>query len=646
MSVQFPPLSLLGASSEIALDFLLTAGRDKNKPLEPWMVQGFVALASSHGWSPEGTITTSRENQSLLEWLSAHPKDWGPSREEAWPLTVEGFEGLATLENPPALNDEWLIALTVASGASPWATTVAPMAPSLAHALKHQQWALVHQMLSIPGAPTLQVVLDSEGDLPGFPRASSWGAWFASQSLVGPGAIGLARLLNQHPYVPRLDVWEAASVGMVQLLVEQGVRPSEESLEGLQKGWQARTRKGTLSLPDHAQMVAGIALSGTDGPTSSYSLDPAALIQAELGTKWDASVFDKVRRETQEEAGVGAAFLRERQTFLKAGLATSGTWSVLASKCWGRLRCVSIFNKGVEPLPLRLWLKGTTGDAALGSLPRGCLSESVSGEWRPGIGLKGMVALAILGQQTPLQLSQKNILDEQPLPYWGDLKDWQDVLDIHDWESWSQHARADAVKFTEEVMRTRSPTGAQTMCIVWNQALRRHPQWLHGEPALQARLLRALTLAPEGLRLSSESQSAFGKGYVLSEKTAIDPSWAQVLLRVGASVGITAETASVPPPFSRFSPSERDVLVEMALVLQSPAWLDALSVAAGRGELEKHHADRLMEWSEQYQRLLLRKTPDEQQKLALNQSGLAQLKAAAISVGLPAPQARNTGPRF
>ncbi len=649
MAFQHAPPRFASSPSQILQEFCDAVPR--HEALKPGMVSLLTTLFVHQGWDPQAQLTFPTGPKPLLDWLSEfNPSPSPQKRFGEWPTDLAEFEALEKANPDMIKNDEWLLAFVVASGASPWDHTDEPMAPALQKALQNQRWQLARQMLSLPGAPSIQDVLDAPLPSALTTHGSTWGSWLLARA-SGLGALlpnpttarafmdtslGFAELVSR--YTPSVEAWELMKPQAVYLFDPSKL--SEKDKARIEKAWERRVRNRDVSAQAQAEVCTYLhtGLTKEESPTT---LPPSAAIQADLGWKWGKSLLD--RSEEKAEQGLGLTFLTSAQD-VASGPLTKGTWTVLASKLFSRLRGTGPYQDGVPSVKISHWLigKSSTSWQEVVSTHRGALAAGLTPDWRPGIPLAAVAAISLLGQDSSPSFESR--LKTNPiwatgavLPHWDDLADWKALLGIDDWVSWSRNLREPMVAFTEASIRSNALSASKSFAVAWGQVLSRFPDFLADAPELQLRLVRALAQQVNFLPM----EPVAGGGLMPKSPRG---NWGEVLRSIGKTVGLTDYRFNESmPSLESQSVVGRKLLLELALILRRPTWFEGLASAAERGLLDQGDAARLKEFAE-----ACRQRFKKGEKISeISEQTLVQLRAIRVSIGLPAaPQVARAAPRF
>ena len=438
---------------------------DKAKALAEWgRLVPFDPNASDEAaldqWNGHG--------RSTLAYLLDRSQPVNENAHTVWPDAIEGFEeGKVALETPEAL-----AAALLAMGAWPWQPADVAHHPvvgePLARALALGMTGLVFRILQLPGAPSVHAVAAQPmGDLWNPVRMASAPSWFHA---VCENA-KLERVLEdwlEKGVRPRTDQphpLERADLKAVTLFAQAGALPEDEpSLRRLASAWRQRLRANEMTAEAHAGMM------GLLRPQAVHDPFVAELTQV-MAVPWGKRAWNDSPPE-----GLELAQMNRRANLVTGPLA--GQWTGLAAHVFAWVRKTSNQDQGVARWSLTSMVVSPSPNDA----QRGCLAEAIRGEWRTGIPLASIVALAMLGTEIKKDGSR-------PLDRAADAK----LLGVNDLHAWGQSHVPGAVAFTEAVLTRHGSVAAQVMAKVWDTFCQAVPAAFDDQPDLFRRLIDGLT---------------------------------------------------------------------------------------------------------------------------------------------------------
>ena len=336
-----------------------------------------------------------------------------PPAPRSWPMDLEGFVGLPIEADESPV--ERLAAVLVAAGCSPW--TVDPAHPELIPrpvrlAAKNGMAGLFARFLETPDAWPIQVVANAP-TLVGGPDSRGQKRllkWLSSQEDTGCLEWLLAR--GARPWEPMASFLLDACPEAASVLKDHGLQPKLDDWEKFRDQWRDRIRRHLL-LPEEAAAMARLWWGAEAPPHLSAA---AMVIDHALSQGWDPSGLmlpwhNKAARQLKPESLVA------RGEFTARGL--HGEWSALAAAAFS-LILVSQQNGGVR------W---SVNGMANGPLAPGSLAGALGFDWRPGIPVDGLLALALFGQCRQAAGREAEAIQDD----WDSFAEATGLPDVHAW---------------------------------------------------------------------------------------------------------------------------------------------------------------------------------------------------------------------
>lgn len=527
-----------------------------------------VALAQRVAFDPNATLERAGSVIPLLTYVvSQAPGQPWRSTDRPWPLALEDFGDHLLVpgagDEPPELVDaEWLAATLVAAGADPWVDAGQEgVGMAAVHAMERGMLGLLKRFLAAPGAPPVSTLAAAQHE------GRSWLYRACTKDKEQPL---LAFFLDNgarpgpEETAPML---EGASPQGIREFALRGLLPTEKAqVRRLETAWRQRMREKGLTAEEMVEMSA--LLSGKHTENAEEDARPLRFTQ-ELAQPWGESWREYARGAYA--ANTGADALLEQAVIPSGRL--SGRWSGLAVKLAKRLRTAG--NNGVPTFDLRTmvsWADDGTGRYA-GCPPEGnegLLKGAIGFEWRPGLGIDGLVALVLLGQgdrENEDALAEVRHAAAQ-------------LMGVADVEVWATAHVESAVAFTEALVSPTAQTAATTLAGVWHHALEHHHGWLESRPDLAKRLLQSLN---GNFRLEALPR--------FSPKTGL-PKWPPAML--GILTHIAPGAASPGFVLDQVPEHERWVALEIALMVERPEVLTAILKMKG---LRHSEIQRMQTWA-------------------------------------------------
>lgn len=433
--------------------------------------------------TPSSRVSGQPYKWTLLEAaleMGAEEHPAAPARE--WPKQIEQFDsnlyakhlaqrsGVGT-RNASPLNAEWLAAAVVAAGCNPWNDgredpNALPLAVSQSIQLGYA--GLLKRFLQCPGAWSAQRVWDAPLV---YSKSSSLGER-AGVAASGLGSTHVIEVLMDQGARPASDeelvgLLSAAHPDMIEAVMSRVLRkPGPKHQKALTNAWGERVKKGMLDVEDLTRMTAMV--SDVNNEEELYArLQVDQLLTTDWGKEPNGSksqAYDFMPDHTPKVLSTQVT---------KKGGPSAGNWSVLAAAAFSRIRqtasrgalgwSVAVMLPTLRDPNTKDWVRPNLDSPEL----KGCLKDAIGFDWRPGIAIDGVVALAALGQQGGVSSNDPHLK--------ANLRDLERALGVPDLNAWAtEHAQA-AAEFTLAILKTSSLTQAKPMLTTWATALSRNP---------------------------------------------------------------------------------------------------------------------------------------------------------------------------
>lgn len=463
-----------------AQDLLFHEAARLSYPIPDHLVETVAGLISAWGWDPLRILTYDEvnlfadrnrhsevEDETFLEWLvfrsNPGPKTSLPAGLR-WPVTLDGFWAFDAA-HVPKRNQEWLMALTIASGANPWQRDDAGRAYLPFKRVLHRHPAIAVQLLELPGAPSATAALErylSPAD--------------ALKNDYGDGAELKEKMEAVLPYLlqalPDLRLGDDFLVHLPMNVLEAYVglgrmdAPTSRRME-------ARSLERT-SVEEQVTLKALLPTVGWD-PAQAEVATVEAMTRhyvAKLGVSdcafWEylsqPKRLDQLMRPVSTDDGKGGWRLLEA---LAAFLLSRGLRELNAPR---RIGCPAIS-----------WAKMMKDP-----LPSGALAPLLEGTVGNGLPVQGLWALALLGKRPEEgRDEQGQLIDTRRV----DRSVESDLFGIDDWEEFSTQSLQSAVAATEWLIR--EGVDGDRLAEAWFQWIREFA-WPGDQLGLLARVFAAL----------------------------------------------------------------------------------------------------------------------------------------------------------
>lgn len=619
------------------------------KPFPAEAIPFLTNLVATVGWDANARVTRSHPD-SVVDLIASHPQ-WHNTRQPSgtYPVDLQAFESQSVGFPDETRGVEWFMAYAVAYGFNPWVSAFEESTPEfpgslLREVIDQQYWGLLEQLVQLPGAPGIHQVLTSA--VGGYDVLGETSVAACLVHAEG-GHDGLARLLRHAlaPYLPAVGVWGVATPEALKVLLSQAPFPADpKAAQKIERKWTARVKARDLSGSSHAEMsqAAGLLDQGNMAATSASreGLKALGMVKQALSGAW-GKVTSKGSFDVQTDAGLSPDFLV--RPIEVAGTSLDGRWTPVAACLARNLRevgsavCVALveYEHWLGKPHLSPYTPGWERAHA------GVLTPALGVEWRPGVLQDGIIALAVLGRAVsgPYQWNMEAQIKEGKFSPAG-MEIEQTLFGIDDMQAFALKHREAAVRFTEMALEKASKPGSRALALAWGQALQRFPTWLEGAPELGTRLLRALVRDGQLIDIPSISP-ANAAPYRPLRSTAPSHQWAglsSVVLALGRPYGIGDASFSIPVDLKPLPLEERRLMAEMAIVFESPRWVEAFAQAAQEGLLDADIAQRFGGWYAQNQK---------RQKIgSLMAHHWPLARSVQLQSVLPAVSTVSRGPRF
>lgn len=439
--------------------------------------------------TPSNRVSGRPYKWTLLEAaleMGAEEHPAAPARE--WPKQIEQFDsnlyakhlaqrsGVGT-RNASPLNAEWLAAALLAAGCNPWNDgredpNALPLAVSQSIQLGYA--GLLKRFFQCPGAWSAQRVWDaplvyskssSLGERAGVAASGLGGSTHVIEVLMDQGA----RPTSDEELVGLLAPAHPDMVEVVMSRVDH--KPGPKHQKALTDAWAERAKKGMLGVEGLARMTSMV--SDVDNAEELYArLQVDQLLATDWGKEPNGSksqAYDFMPDHTPQVLSAQVT---------KKGGPSAGNWSVLAAAAFSRIRqtssrgalgwSVAVMLPTVREPQTQRWVRPDLDSPEL----KGCLKDAIGFDWRPGVAIDGVMALAALGQQGEVSSDDPQLK--------ANLRDLERALGVPDLNAWAtEHAQA-AAEFTLTILKTSSLTQAKPMLTTWATALSRNPGMAQG----------------------------------------------------------------------------------------------------------------------------------------------------------------------
>lgn len=456
-----------------------------------------IAMIEQWGWDVdmEGHFGHSSRNSStvsgdetFLEWLSVHrgEKTCLPEHLQ-WPITLDDFVRFDQEHRLPR-NQEWLIALLVASGANPWTMKRADrrnLALNNCYYRGHPSIAV--QLLNLPGAPSWREALDTPGCFDDDDEETTLSSNIFgeistdSEKYYQSNFLPSFRAFSEYALTPKEMVYTTQEMMATNLYRHPPTQKDEANIEELLKDRDRGTR-------DRLQRLALLPKNShwSEGEIRQQFADE--LFRKLFVATWAPS-YD--RFELPEQKGLGIEWLTTQRTTTGP---FAGKWSLFNAYCLDHTRSAQSNNgsMGTCGFPLNCWLEQpgefrSTKHEDFHPELAALLNEDLGN----GLPVRGLWTLLFLGKD----YREKEPRETTGLVNTTYLEKEGSALGIHDWQAFFEAGREDAVIATEWMIeRSPQPQKARhTLACIWARCVDRFPSWMDQHPGLLARALRALS---------------------------------------------------------------------------------------------------------------------------------------------------------
>lgn len=445
---------------------------------------GWDVDMEEHFWHSSRNSSTAYGDETFLEWLIVHrgEKTSLPVHLQ-WPITWDDFVRFDQEHRLPR-NQEWLIALLVASGANPWTmkrTERRNLALNNCYYRGHPSIAV--QLLKLPGAPSLREALDTPGCFDDDEKTLALNIFdnFSIKKHYQSNFLPSLLEFSECALTPTEMAYTTKEIMAINLSRHSPTEEDETNIEKLLMD----THMGAL---DRLQRLALLPKNSHWSEREIRQQFSDELFQKIFGATWTRS-YD--RFELHEQQGLGVEWLTTQRT--TTGPFT-GNWSLFNSYCLDHIRSAQSNNgsMGSCGFPLHHWLEQPSecpSKEQEGFQPK--LAALLNEDLGNGLPVRGLWTLLFLG---------KNYSEKEPKEVTGlvnttNLETESTALGIHDWQAFFEAGREDAVIATEWMIeRSPQPQNARhSLACIWARCIDRFPTWMDQHPGLLARALRVLS---------------------------------------------------------------------------------------------------------------------------------------------------------
>lgn len=474
--------------------------------VEPF-VTGAITLAAATPFDPNERLKLSHGDVdppiSLVEGvlrlsninLSAHRALKNPPP-TMWPSDPQEFGELLARGVSP--DTQLLAGLLIATGCNPWTSTPEGQLPAeIVLSTRLGYGPLLARQLELPGALSAQSVADNVVDpanrYQGSP-APLWQELFHDRQCAGPLEVLLAAGARPSPKQVAQLLPEATPEA-VQALVRHA-RPtlSDRQSQQLRTLWKERARKQAIS-PAQAQSMSA-ALWGEEAVSdmSAASVEISRLVAVTWGQEPNGSSSQAY--DFMGDTGIETLNARTR---LKAG-PMAGQWSLLAAAALSRLRQGNALGARGWSTALMLqrefddeqrhWVRADPSQSPW----KGSLAPAMGFDWRPGISVDGILALALYGQRGDAAGQNEPARQQNAKELTHDIQGFAQAAGIEDVRAWATEHLPSAARFTLHTLRRPAAAALEPMICAWSNIALRAPTLLSNlaDTELGAQLLLTL----------------------------------------------------------------------------------------------------------------------------------------------------------
>lgn len=447
------------------------------------VAEGALALASLYEFDPTEKVVFQRgiNSPSTVSLLDAalllSNKNQAADVNRAWPVDLSGFgPHLDTKDLRGRLRGvdaEWLAAALTAAGCNPWAGFTLgedELPAAVVIAIESGMGGLVDRFLDCPGAPTAN-------DLVGVPFSSTsphynWTTLASDDRQNRVLEVLLRRGAKSNDEDVLVEALSQATLPAVKLLATAGMIPSSEAArKKIESAWKERS---ALLSTDKIQEMQVSAFGDVSNAMSKSSLDVGNLLSVEWSKAPSGSssqAYDFMGNTTPETL-LGQADVKKGPM--------AGHWSVLAAAAASRLRqggtdgalgwSISTMLHRHYDKEQQRWILADCSNPPF----KGSLSGALGFDWRPGVSVDGIVALALFGQRGKQEnrKSPDNIEEQQVLK---DIADFGLAADISNPTQWARDHAQSAALATVHVLKSPKVNATRSLLHAWETALFRNP---------------------------------------------------------------------------------------------------------------------------------------------------------------------------
>lgn len=494
--------------------FLYNHGGNIQCALSPHVISVALAIAERWGWDPHfqdefpdesRNSQTVFEDETFLEWLTVH-HDHGISMGRVgsslandlfWPITQESFVAFDA-QHQPVRDLEWLMAMTIASGSNPWFQQREERRELALQNCVGTYPKIAHQLLRLPGAPTLRELLEQSYF---YKDHRTLSGYLFSRENPGPMLSNLVQAAPGFKYT--LDETVKLSLHLFEQAVALDLLPDiprEDLVSHLRN--QLNAIGGTYGPKGFIERVELLFPQTGVLPEEQADLVTQSLLDGET---WGGNLS---RTGLLEQQACGATWLCQK-TRVEGPWA--GNWSVFNAHVFSAV-CEAEHTGntyGVNRLPWEVWLFDERPDTFFReatvekTYPE--LAQLLNEDLENGLPVAGLWTLALLGKSFYKQDKPSFFpttaapgQTHQPLIRVERLANEAVALGIDNLQHFFDQHREAAVEASEWLMAHAPALQRQNACTalqrVWGRCWKRHPSWMEGHPELVTRLVRLLSV--------------------------------------------------------------------------------------------------------------------------------------------------------
>lgn len=534
--------------------------------VEPF-VSGAITLAAATPFDPNERLKLSRGDVdppiSLVEGvlrlsnihLSAHRALKNPPP-TMWPSDPQEFGELLARGVSP--DTQLLAGLLIATGCNPWVLAQESQVPAeIVLAIRLGYGPLLARFLELPGALSAQAVADSvvmpANRYQGSP-APMWQELFHDKQCAAPLEVLLSAGARPSPKQVTSLLPEATPEAVQALARHARPTLSDRQSQQLRTLWKERARKQAIT-PDQAQSMSA-ALWGEEASSdmSAASVEIARLVAIPWGQEPSGSSAHAY--DFMGDTGIETLNARTR---LKAG-PMAGHWSMLAAAALSRLRqgnalgargwSTAMMLKRKFDHEQRHWVRADPSQSPW----KGSLAPAMGFDWRPGISVDGILALALYGQRGDADGQNEPARQQNAKELAHDIQGFAQAAGIDDVRAWATEHLPSAARFTLHALRRPAAAALAPMVCAWSNIAQRDPELLSGltDTELGAQLLLILGDFAPGASGSFHGFKHLTQGLFpgLKEDELTDPGTSGPRRRAALAVRLSRD---LPGHFEKFN---------------------------------------------------------------------------------------------